>query len=201
MSTTLDNDTRAPEPAEVTGQVTGKLATVVGSAASVATADKPVVSRSGAQKGNRNRMRHALRSSTGRLPPKCGWIKSLVAEERRMFQQAILERKGVISLLDALCLQSALRWAQHAWLCQRWLRLAAETMSDSDRLAYSREVARASTERDRCVERLDLASKPDDIWDVLDTPAPSDASAAVLDDLKRVTPDEQNEAEQQEGQP
>ena len=54
-------------------------------------------------------------------------------------------------------------------LAQRWLRVDVADMDASTRLAYSRDVAKASTERDKCIRALGLEpSKQRDPWDILD---------------------------------
>ncbi len=120
------------------------------------TSDTPT-SKPGAPAGNGNNLRHGLRSLTiGNLPKGCGWIKSLVTQSRKMLEAAVIVEKGKVSTYDACVLQSAARWEQHGLLAQRWLRMNGDTMSDADRLTYSREIARASTERDKCLRSLGL---------------------------------------------
>ena len=72
-------------------------------------------------------------------------------------ETAVMDRKGEISLFDAGLVQTAMRWERHALLAQRWLKKEAANMTHSDRLAFSREVARASESRDRALKELGLA--------------------------------------------
>lgn len=119
--------------------------------------------RGGAPIGNANRMRHGLRGSG--LPAGCGHIRKAVNDFRRQLEDAILEARGEITLVDAANVSTAFRWEKHAQLAQRWLRLEAESMSPADRLAYSRDVARASAERDKAIAALGLPERPNgDDW-------------------------------------
>lgn len=110
--------------------------------------------RPGAPMKNRNGMRHGLRS--GALPRGAAYVKREVDEMRVAIEDAVMARKGAIDIFDAATIQSAMRWERHALLAQRWLRQSCETMTPDQRLAYSREIARASSARDRCLERLGL---------------------------------------------
>ena len=81
----------------------------------------------------------------------------------------MIELCGEVGLADAAAINSAVRWERHAMLAQRWLRVDAGDMDASTRLAYSRDVAKASSERDKCIRALGLEpSKRIDPWSVLD---------------------------------
>lgn len=108
----------------------------------------------GAPVGNRNRLRHGLRA--GRLPRGCGSIRKACDRLRRQLEDAVVYERGEVSLADAATIQTALRWERHAMLSQRWLRLEGDSLTPGDRLAFSREIARASAERDKCLRSLNL---------------------------------------------
>jgi hypothetical protein len=128
------------------------------------------------QRRARGRARRML--AVGTLPKGCAWIKSLVSQFSRALHAEVIKRKGRVDLYDAAAIQSALRFEQHALLVQRWLRLNADTMSHADRLAYSREIARASSERDKCLRSLGLdVDEKQAMLDAFYTPLPSDATA------------------------
>ncbi|MEQ9379402.1 MAG: hypothetical protein RJP95_00955 [Pirellulales bacterium] len=110
--------------------------------------------KSGAPKGNVNAIRHGL--VAGSLPKKCGYVQRLTKEFRDDLAQAVNEAKGELSITDVCFVDTASRWQRHGLLAQRWLRRESETMSHDQRLAYSREIARAGTERDRCIKQLGL---------------------------------------------
>jgi hypothetical protein len=78
----------------------------------------------------------------------------------------VLEVRSEITLIDAAYINTAFRCERHAQLAQRWLAMEAESMTPGDRLNYSREVARASAERDKAIAalRLDERSGFDDLW-------------------------------------
>ena len=114
----------------------------------------------GAPLGNQNAARHGLRGSG--LPKGCGHIRRAINTFRRSLESTVFEDRGEVSLADAALINSAFRWERHAQLCQRWLMLEHEKLSDSDRIAYSRDVARASTERDKCIAALKLPKRLQD---------------------------------------
>jgi hypothetical protein len=62
-----------------------------------------------------------------------------------------------------------LRWERHAALAQRWLVKAGDTLKPDQRLSFSREIARASSERDKALAALKLETRPD-MWAVIDAP-------------------------------
>lgn len=110
--------------------------------------------RSGPPKGNRNNLRHGL--TAGKLPAGCQYIENQLNGFRRRLEDIVLEVKGDISLTDAAAIQTALKWERHGALALRWLTKEEENLSMSDRLQFSREIARASTERDKALASLRL---------------------------------------------
>jgi len=123
--------------------------------------------RGGAPFGNRNAMRHGLRA--GSLPKGASYIAREMVALRREIEDAVLARRGRIELYEAALIQTAVRWERHALLAQRWLRLNAETMTHEERVRYSREIARASSERDKCLKLLGLDQEKD-VWAELYAP-------------------------------
>lgn len=103
---------------------------------------------------NRNATRHGLKA--GQLPKGASYIKRDADILRRYLEAAVVERHDEITLYHAACIQSAIRWERHAMLAQRWLRLEADDLDAGTRLSFSREIAKASSERDKCLERLGL---------------------------------------------
>jgi len=107
--------------------------------------------------GNRNAMRHGLRASM--LPKGCGYIKEECDKLRVQLENAVMNARGELSILEAATIQSAIRHETHARLAARWLRNEAADLEPNERLSFSREVARASTERDKCIRELKLNGK------------------------------------------
>ena len=103
--------------------------------------------RSGSPRNNRNAMRHGLRAS--QLPKDCKFIELRCNGFRRMLENAIIKAKGEVNINDAACVQTALRWERHVALAQRWLTKQYDVLKPVDRLTFSREIARASGERDK----------------------------------------------------
>lgn len=120
----------------------------------------------GAPKENTNAMTHGLSARHGLrgsgLPKGCGHIRRAINVFRRAIEAAVFDDRGEISLTDAAHINTAFRWERHAQLAQRWLMFQAETLSDADRLAYSRDVAKASTERDKSIAALRLPKRLQD---------------------------------------
>jgi hypothetical protein len=113
--------------------------------------------------------KHGLRST--------GWPKGTERERRavgaygRALREAVLAAGGQLDIVTAGLINTAMRWERHASLAARWLRLEHASLTPDQRLSYSRETARASSERDRAVAALGL--KPTtgkDPWSALDAP-------------------------------
>lgn len=109
-----------------------------------------------APQGNQNAVKHGLRMATNSLPKGCARIRRERNQMRTALEGAVLAVHGTISVYRAAVIQTASRWATHAALCARWLRLADSNLPHGERLNYSREVARASSERDKCIQALGL---------------------------------------------
>lgn len=134
----------------------------------------PVTRRSpNARPGNRNALRHGMRG--GGLPAGADYIRRLTNQMRSNLEDAVIAAKGEVSIIDAGLIVSAMRWERHALVVQRWLRLGQSELNHDQRLAYSREVARASSERDRCMKALEIDGRERrSIIDALYAPENSD---------------------------
>ena len=118
-----------------------------------------------APSNNVNALTHGL--TAGKLPKGCQYIQGVCRVLRQQVEGALVTNKGKVSLTESAVIQSVMRWERHALLCQRWLRLEAANMTCDQRLAYRREIARASSERDRCLRSLDLDRGGQDIISAL----------------------------------
>jgi hypothetical protein len=107
----------------------------------------------------------------GQLPKDAKYIEYRLNAFRRTLEQAVLAAKGEVSLTDAGCIQTCIRWERHACLAQRWLVKAGDTLKPEQRLTFSREIARASAERDKAIAALELGAKVERPW--LALPAPN----------------------------
>ena len=110
-------------------------------------------------------MRHGLRS--GSLPKGAAYIKRECDTMRCAIEDALIVSKGEITLTDAATIQTAMRCERHALLAQRWLRQDATNMDAATRLAYSRDIAKASAERDKCLKLLDIDCNERNVIDAL----------------------------------
>jgi hypothetical protein len=113
-----------------------------------------VKGRSGPPRNNRNGIRHGLKAS--QLPRDCKYIEVRLNGFRRQLEDAVLEAKREITMVDAACIQTCLRWERHAALAQRWLTKASDTLKPLERLKFSEAIAKASTERDRALQALKI---------------------------------------------
>ena len=100
----------------------------------------------GAPISNKSALRHGL--TTGSLPSGCAYVTRETNKLRCALEAAVIDLRGKVGLADAAAINSAVRWERQSMLTQRWLRLDISKMDASTRLAYSRDVARASSERD-----------------------------------------------------
>jgi len=110
-------------------------------------------------------MRHGL--AAGRLPKGCAYITRAVTRFRAGIEAAMVAAGLPIGVVEAATIQTAVRWERHALLCQRWLR--TEELDADQKLAFSRDLARASSERDKCLRLLGLNHRlAADPWATLD---------------------------------
>jgi hypothetical protein len=131
---------------------------------------------------NGNRLQHAIKSDPakqahrlvlGSLPPSLARVERQARQFRSAVEQAVMDRYGAISVTQACFVNSAARWERHAMLATRWLRERADAMDDATRLSYSRDIARASSERDKALAALKLDRDAGDL-------------DGLYDDLRRI---------------
>jgi hypothetical protein len=123
--------------------------------------------RSGPAFGNINAVRHGLKA--GKLPKDARYIEFRLNAFRRTLEEAIVAARGQVTIPDAAYVQTAIRWERHACLAQRWLVKADATLKAEQKLLFSREIARASAERDKALAMLKLdTDHVKDAWAALD---------------------------------
>lgn len=134
----------------------------------------------GGQPGNSNRLRHGLKARfpLGVLPKGFARIERNVGAFRRGLEEQVLAIHGEIDLINAAVINTACRWERHSQMCLRWLKVGCEAVAESERLSadqrlnFSRDIARASAERDKCLKSLGLSvTILRDLWDTLDATA------------------------------
>lgn len=113
---------------------------------------------SGARPANANAQRHGMKGN--KLPKGCEYIENRVNNLRRQMEQAVLDAKGVISIVDAAAINSVLKWERHGLLAAHWLRHEVDKLSTRDRLYFSEAIAKASDARDRNIKALGLDVPP-----------------------------------------
>ncbi|HWL07147.1 MAG TPA: hypothetical protein VNQ76_01925, partial [Planctomicrobium sp.] len=96
------------------------------------------------------------------MPPGCAAIRRSIDQLRRQLEDACVAAHGEIGIVAAAQIQTAIRWERHAMLAQRWLRLNADALEPTERLKYSSDIARASSERDKVISALNLNARRDE---------------------------------------
>lgn len=121
--------------------------------------------KGGAPPNNANAIRHGLR--TGQLPPGCSYVRRLVTTLRDALERATIDAHGEVGVYHAASINTAARFEQVALLAQRWLREGFAEMSHDQRLAYAREIAKASAARDAAIKSLSLDVKASNVLESL----------------------------------
>lgn len=131
------------------------------------------------QIGNRNATTHGMRGflAIGTLPKGAAYIRRCIGALRAACEERVLAVKGELSLVDAATCQSVARHEGRVLLATRWLRERADVMSDTERVAYLREISNGTDARDRALRSLGLDLPATDPWSVLNV-QPTDDSAS-----------------------
>jgi len=119
----------------------------------MANSTKADSSKSG-NKGNRNSLRHGLRS--GKLPADCAWVEIRVNGFRRSLEDSVLESKGEITLTDAAIIRGVCESEKHHALAQRWLRKKGDKLKPLELLQFSKEIAKSAAEVSKEIAKLNL---------------------------------------------
>ena len=108
----------------------------------------------GAPKGSANALRHGLKC--GQLPKDAKYVEYRLNQFRRTLEAALQAAGRDVGIPEAAAIQTCVRWERHACLAQRWLNKMQDQLKPEQRLTFSREIARASTERDKALAALHL---------------------------------------------
>lgn len=115
---------------------------------------------------NKNALKHGL-CSTGTLPKHMSYVKRLAVGLRCGLEKQCVEVHGGVSMTQACHIATAVKFETHSQLCARWLRVGYDELSLEQRVSLSREVATASQQRDKSVEKLKLRDRPQRVVDKL----------------------------------
>ena len=118
--------------------------------------------RSGPPVGNSNALRHGLKA--GKLPKDAKHIEYQTNDLRRTLEAAVMAVRGEVTIPDAAAIQTAMKWERHGALCLRWLRIEEDKLKPEQKMNFSREIARASAERDKAIAALKLNVSPLNPW-------------------------------------
>lgn len=110
--------------------------------------------RSGPAKGNRNSLRHGLKS--GKMPSEMKYLEPRINRLRTSLEDALLAIRGQVTTAEAGIIQTCMRWESHACKAHHWLRVHYDELSPVEKLHFSREIAKASAERDRSIAALGI---------------------------------------------
>jgi hypothetical protein len=110
--------------------------------------------KQGAPPGNRNAMRHGLRS--GKLPLNCVYIERQINKLRRTLEDAVVAAHREVTILHASSIETACKWEMHGALALKWLREQGKNLKPMELLNFSQAIAKASTERDKAIATLKL---------------------------------------------
>ncbi len=147
----------APPPASRGDEFIGR--------APIGAAPEKRTAKGGAPALNANALRHgldsrpdvvAMRLELGTLPDAMKRIEGDVYAFRRLVENAVMEAKGTIGLIDAALVQTACRHERASRLALAWLRQHEAELTHSERLAYSKAIADSSAARDKTLERLKI---------------------------------------------
>jgi hypothetical protein len=133
-----------------------------------------------APENNTNAARHGLVS--GNLPRGCAYVVRIVNQYRAAVESAVIEAHGKIDVYHASLIQTVCRWERHALLCQRWMRKEGDKLTPEQRLTFSRDLARASSERDKTLKALGLDAQQGssgDEWAAVDRQLAQEAKRAA----------------------
>jgi hypothetical protein len=108
----------------------------------------------------RTERKRLTRLALGELPADMRGAGKSAAALRLALESAVVEAHGSISLTHACLIATASRWERHGAVASWLFRLHSADMTHDQRLTYSREIARASAERDKAIERLRLERDP-----------------------------------------
>ena len=139
----------------------------------------------GAPLGNTNGLRHGRYSKkvipAGGLPPGCESIHELMELMSKQLWKETQKLYGKkVTVLASATITTACRFETHAQLAQKWLRENPDLDVDM-KVMISREIAKASAERDKCIRALGLPignAAGENIWSGIPAlPAPADDDA------------------------
>jgi hypothetical protein len=131
-------------------------------------APAPTAARGGAPPANTNAIRHGLTCGSDPSP----YVTRLTTQFRQQVEQAVLAAVGSIGVAAASEIQAAAEWENHRIKCKRWLKKAGDSLTTEQRLALSREAAKAASERTRHLKALCIGSPAKrSLWATLDATA------------------------------
>ena len=117
---------------------------------------------------------HAAKNGTritrlivGNLPKPLHRVQRFVLQYRRTLEDAVIEVRNEVGLIDAHVIDAACKHEQHAGVCRHLLRQKIETMSVADVRECSKQIATATDARNKAVRELQLERDESRIFDAL----------------------------------
>lgn len=122
--------------------------------------DKPGQSgkRGGAPRENRNHLRHGLCS--GKLPSGMSYVTKVASQFRKALENATLAAHDQIDVAKAATIAAAMIWFIHGAKARRWAEKHDDDFTHDQRLAFSREEAKAADMIAKHIRDLNLDTAP-----------------------------------------
>ena len=161
--------------------------------------------------GNANAVKHGLRMAVGRLPPGASYIRKLIAQCLKVYEEATLAKWGKISPFHAAILNTICECEKRRLLLNREYRLYGDDqgkqtrtkkaigesngaaivatstrqtgLSTSEKVSLLEAIGRACTQRNAAIEKLDLGDQTGSIYDALYGPVIPAHAAPPMPDL------------------
>lgn len=111
------------------------------------------------------RRRHGM--TNNKLPPGCKSISAAAGELRRALEQALVDARGEVTLMESAHLNTAMRFEIFGQLALKQLRQHWAELPPLDRVRLAEQHAKASESRDKAIERLRLPTG-DNQWNPSD---------------------------------
>lgn len=124
--------------------------------------------RSGPTRGNLNSTRNGTkltRLTLGELPKTMRRQTQNCRKYRRDLEDLVLSIRVAITPTDAHLIDEATTAEVHASVCRWLLRTRIDTMTVSDITRCSEQIVKATTARNKAVERLNLDTPPPSPWE------------------------------------
>jgi hypothetical protein len=112
-----------------------------------------------AEIGNLNAIRtgrHSKALVTGKYPKGLTYVRKQLLALARALEAALMDSKGRVDIQDQFTIRTVCRCEAHARLCQHVLNSEWATLTVDQKQSLSRDIAKASIDRDKALRALEL---------------------------------------------